>query len=54
MAPQTLASAATLTNIAYNRPQNIEQMIKAGPMMPWQAQILETPVKKLLRKFNSG
>jgi ribonuclease D len=52
IAPQTLASAATLTNIAYKRPQNIEQMIKAGPMMPWQAQILETPVKKVLSRFS--
>lgn len=51
IAPQTLASAATLTNIAYKRPENIEKMIEVGPMMPWQAQILEPIVQKLLNQF---
>lgn len=51
IAPQTLASTATLTNIAYNRPQNIKQMIEVGSMMRWQAQILEPTVQKLLNQF---
>jgi ribonuclease D len=51
IAPQTLASTATLANIAYKRPENIEKMIEVGPMMPWQAQILEPTAQKLLNQF---
>ena len=51
IAPQTLASAATLANIAYKRPENIEQMIEVGPMMPWQGQILKPIVQGLLSQF---
>ena len=51
IAPQTLASAATLKNIAYKRPENIEEMIEVGPMMPWQGEILEPIVQRLLSQF---
>jgi len=51
ISPQTLASTATLANIAYKRPENIAQMIEAGLLMPWQGQMLESTVQKLLNQF---
>lgn len=51
ISPQTLASTASLTNIANKRPENIEQMIEVGPLMPWQGQILESTVQKLLNQY---
>ncbi len=40
LAPQVLASRATLEQIAYGKPTNIPEMVDMGQMMTWQGQLL--------------
>jgi ribonuclease D len=39
--PSVLATRAALVSIAYNRPKTINEIMLSGPMMKWQAEILQ-------------
>lgn len=39
--PSVLATRASLVAIAYNRPKTINEIMLSGPMMKWQAEILQ-------------
>ncbi|MCK5563963.1 MAG: HRDC domain-containing protein [Planctomycetes bacterium] len=39
--PSVLATRSALVSIAYNRPKTINEIMLSGPMMKWQAEILQ-------------
>ena len=50
--PSVLAPRSALVSIAYNEPENVEEMMEAGPLMRWQAEILLPGLRKILADYN--
>ena len=48
--PQLIASKATLASIAYKKPKTLEEIKKAGPLMTWQAELLEKPILEVFEQ----
>ncbi|MCK5175564.1 MAG: HRDC domain-containing protein, partial [Planctomycetes bacterium] len=46
--PHIIAPRAAIINIAYNRPKTTEQIMTAGPLMHWQAQLLKPEITNIL------
>ncbi|MBN1457757.1 MAG: HRDC domain-containing protein [Sedimentisphaerales bacterium] len=51
--PSVLATRSALISIAYGRPKTVNEIIKSGPLMKWQAEILEPVIAKNLKKFKA-
>ncbi len=50
IASSTLAPRSALTNIARDRPGSLEEIMKCGTLMRWQASLLEPGIRRLLTK----
>lgn len=50
IASSTLAPRPALVNIARIKPVTLEEIIDCGPLMGWQARLLEPGIRKLLKK----
>jgi hypothetical protein len=50
IASSTLAPRPALVNIAREKPANLEKIVECGPLMRWQARLLEPGIRKLLAK----
>lgn len=48
IASSTLASRSALENISRNRPGTLEEIVECGPLMHWQARLLEPGVREIL------
>lgn len=48
--PSVLATRAALVSIAYNRPKTINEIMLFGPMMKWQAEILQPIIAENMEK----
>ncbi len=48
IASSTLASRSALENISRNRPGTLEEIVECGPLMRWQARLLEPGVREIL------
>lgn len=51
--PSVLATRATLISVAYSRPETVNEIIKCGSLMRWQAEILEPVIAENLKKFKA-
>jgi len=49
IATTTLVTRAALENIARTRPGTLEEMVECGPLMNWQARLLQPGVQKILK-----
>ena len=50
IASSTLASRPALVNIARVKPVNLEGIMECGPLMSWQARLLEPGIRTLVKK----
>ena len=48
--PSLLAPRASLTTIVYKKLRSLNEIIKSGSLMPWQAELIEPVVNKILKK----
>jgi ribonuclease D len=46
----TLAPRPALVNIALEKPASLERVVECGPLMRWQARLLEPGIRRLLAK----
>jgi ribonuclease D len=46
----TLAPRPALVNIARIKPVTLEEIMECGPLMRWQARLLESGIRRLLTK----
>ncbi len=52
IAPSTLASKTPLTNIAQAKPSTVEEIMANGPLMRWQARLLQPVLERTLNASN--
>lgn len=52
--PAVVANRATLIAVSRRRPQNVKELAACGPMMRWQAELLEPRFRQLLRGAERG
>jgi hypothetical protein len=49
--PSLVAPRATLISIARKQPRTLEEIMECGPMMRWQAILLEEGIRRSLQKW---
>ena len=50
IASSTLAPRPALVNIAREKPASLEKIVECGPLMSWQARLLEPGIRRILKK----